>query len=216
MPPDEGLALYDAALAAAGAVDGPFLEVGSYCGKSAVYLGAAAQARRAGAVRGRPPPGLGGEPAGLGVARARPRRPRRRADGHAAVLPAHGARRRRSRTSVVAVVGHVARGRGRLGDAAGVPVHRRRPRRRAGPGRLRRAGPRTSPPAALLAIHDVFPDPADGGRPPYEEIYLPGARRRLRRRVEPPAPSASSTAQLAARRVYWQRRVPVRRAAAAS
>ena len=24
-----------------------------------------------------------------------------------------------------------------------------------------------------LAIHDVFPDPADGGRPPYEEIYLP-------------------------------------------
>ena len=25
----------------------------------------------------------------------------------------------------------------------------------------------------LLAIHDVFPDPADGGRPPYEEIFLP-------------------------------------------
>ncbi len=24
-----------------------------------------------------------------------------------------------------------------------------------------------------LAIHDVFPDPAGGGRPPYEEIYLP-------------------------------------------
>ena len=24
-----------------------------------------------------------------------------------------------------------------------------------------------------LAIHDVFPDPADGGRPPYEEIYVP-------------------------------------------
>jgi predicted O-methyltransferase YrrM len=24
-----------------------------------------------------------------------------------------------------------------------------------------------------LAIHDVFPDPADGGRPPYEQIYLP-------------------------------------------
>jgi hypothetical protein len=28
-------------------------------------------------------------------------------------------------------------------------------------------------PGGLLAIHDVFPDPADGGRPPYEEIYLP-------------------------------------------
>ena len=25
----------------------------------------------------------------------------------------------------------------------------------------------------LLAVHDVFPDPADGGRPPYEEIYRP-------------------------------------------
>ena len=24
-----------------------------------------------------------------------------------------------------------------------------------------------------LAIHDVFPDPADGGRPPYEQIFVP-------------------------------------------
>ena len=43
MPPDEGLALHDAA--AASTVDGPFLEIGSYCGKSAIYLGAAARAR---------------------------------------------------------------------------------------------------------------------------------------------------------------------------
>src|SRR6476469_10511575 len=43
MPPDEGLALHDAA--AATAIDGPFLEIGSYCGKSAVYLGAAARER---------------------------------------------------------------------------------------------------------------------------------------------------------------------------
>jgi predicted O-methyltransferase YrrM len=28
-------------------------------------------------------------------------------------------------------------------------------------------------PGGLLVIHDVFPDPADGGRPPYEQIYLP-------------------------------------------
>ena len=41
MPPDEGMALYEAAMAVA--ADGPFLEVGSYCGKSAVYLGAAAR-----------------------------------------------------------------------------------------------------------------------------------------------------------------------------
>src|SRR6188472_891623 len=41
MPPDEGIALYDAAASAA--VEGALLEVGSYCGKSAVYLGAAAR-----------------------------------------------------------------------------------------------------------------------------------------------------------------------------
>ena len=45
MPDDEGLALYETALdygtRLAGA--GPLLEVGSYCGKSAIYLGAAAR-----------------------------------------------------------------------------------------------------------------------------------------------------------------------------
>ncbi len=46
MPEGEGLALHTAGLEA-GAV-GPLLEVGSYCGKSAVYLGAAA--REAGTV----------------------------------------------------------------------------------------------------------------------------------------------------------------------
>jgi hypothetical protein len=43
MPPDEWRALNHHALDVA--VDGPFLEVGSYCGKSAVYLGAAAESR---------------------------------------------------------------------------------------------------------------------------------------------------------------------------
>src|SRR5690606_25698703 len=43
MPPAEGLALYDAA--ASVAIDGPLLEVGSYCGKSTVYLGAGARER---------------------------------------------------------------------------------------------------------------------------------------------------------------------------
>jgi predicted O-methyltransferase YrrM len=43
MPPDEGLALYDAAVSTM--VDGPYLEIGSYCGKSAIYLGAAARKR---------------------------------------------------------------------------------------------------------------------------------------------------------------------------
>ena len=44
MPDDEGLALCDAARAAATAVGGPLLEIGTYCGKSGVYLGAAARA----------------------------------------------------------------------------------------------------------------------------------------------------------------------------
>ena len=46
MPDDEGLALYAAALD--GATVGPLLEIGTYCGKSAIYLGAAA--REAGTV----------------------------------------------------------------------------------------------------------------------------------------------------------------------
>ena len=46
MPDDEGLALHDAALV--GAAVGPLLEIGTYCGKSAIYLGAAA--REAGTV----------------------------------------------------------------------------------------------------------------------------------------------------------------------
>lgn len=48
MPDDEGLALHAAGLEAARRAGGPLLEVGSYCGKSAVYLGAAA--REAGTV----------------------------------------------------------------------------------------------------------------------------------------------------------------------
>jgi predicted O-methyltransferase YrrM len=43
MPDDEGLALHEAGLA--GGAVGPLLEIGSYCGKSGVYLGAAARER---------------------------------------------------------------------------------------------------------------------------------------------------------------------------
>lgn len=41
MPSEEGIALYEAGLE--GARAGPLLEIGTYCGKSAVYLGAAAR-----------------------------------------------------------------------------------------------------------------------------------------------------------------------------
>jgi MMP 1-O-methyltransferase len=43
MPDDEGLALHDAGLDGGGI--GPLLEIGTYCGKSAIYLGAAARER---------------------------------------------------------------------------------------------------------------------------------------------------------------------------
>jgi predicted O-methyltransferase YrrM len=43
MPDDEGLALHTAGLQ--GAAVGPLLEIGTYCGKSAIYLGAAARER---------------------------------------------------------------------------------------------------------------------------------------------------------------------------
>ena len=41
MPTDEGLALYETAVAYAGR--GPIVEIGTYCGKSTVFLGAAAR-----------------------------------------------------------------------------------------------------------------------------------------------------------------------------
>ena len=125
---------------------GPLLEVGTYCGKSAIYLGAAARA--AGTVlftvdhhRGSEENQAGWEHHDPSSSTPRP------ADGHAAVLPAHDrrgrarGRRRRGRRSLAA-------GRRARGDAAGVPVHRRRPRRRRRAWPTTKAGRRTSCPAA--------------------------------------------------------------------
>jgi MMP 1-O-methyltransferase len=44
MPDDEGMALHVAGIEAGRSGLGPLLEIGTYCGKSAVYLGAAARA----------------------------------------------------------------------------------------------------------------------------------------------------------------------------
>ena len=70
MPEDEGAFLHATALEHLGM--GPALEVGTYCGKSAIYLGAAA--REAGSVvfTAGPPSRLGGEPGRLGAPRHRP------------------------------------------------------------------------------------------------------------------------------------------------
>ena len=77
---------------------GPLLEVGTYCGKSAVLPRRRGARRGHRAVHRRPSPRLGGEPGGLGAPRRRGRRPRDRPHGHAAVLPPHDRRRADSRT----------------------------------------------------------------------------------------------------------------------
>jgi len=162
MPDDEAEALHAAALVA----DGPFLEVGSYCGRSAVWLGAAARTRRTllfavdhhrGSEENQP----GWEWHDPEVVDP--------ATGRMDTLPF--LRRTLAAAgledTVVAVVGRSAivgrawatplgflfidGGHGdevvRADEAAWLP-------------HVRQGG--------LLAIHDVFADPADGGRPPYE------------------------------------------------
>jgi MMP 1-O-methyltransferase len=169
MPGDEGLALYEAA--AAVAVDGPLLEVGSYCGKSSVYLGTAARDR--GRVLFAVDHHRGSEENQAGWEWHEPdlvdpavgkmdTLPWFRRTIHAAGLEG----------TVVAVVGEspvVARAwrtpLAFLFIDGGHGVE---------PARADYAG--WAPHVAVggtLAIHDVFPDPADGGRPPYEEIYRP-------------------------------------------
>jgi MMP 1-O-methyltransferase len=170
MPEPEGLALYRAGRAAAVAVaaPGPLLEIGTYCAKSAIYLGAAA--RDAGRVlfsvdhhRGSEENQPGWEHHDPTVVDG--------ASGRMDTLP--WARRAIEEASledtVVLVVGpsevvascwttalallFVDGGHGAEVEWAD----------------YRLWTPRISV-GGLLAIHDVFPDPADGGRPPYE-IY---------------------------------------------
>ncbi len=172
MPPEEGDALYDAACAAGAAVPGsPFLEVGSYCGRSTVWLGAAA--RRSGTVvfavdhhRGSEENQPGWEWHDTSLIDPD--------TGRLDTLPHF--RRTIARAglddSVVAVVGEspvVARWwktpLAFLFIDGGHGVE---------PARLDYElwTPHVVP-GGILAIHDVFPDPADGGRPPYEQIYVP-------------------------------------------
>lgn len=172
MPPDEGDALYAAALAGARACPGrPFVEVGSYCGRSTLWLGAAAQ--RAGTVVFAVDHHRGSEENQAGWEWHDP----------ALVDPTTGLmdtlprfRRTISDAGLEDVVIAV------VGQAPAVAAHWSTPcalvfidgGHGVEPARADYAG--WTPHVAvggLLAIHDVFPDPADGGRPPYEEIYLP-------------------------------------------
>ncbi len=171
MPPDEGLALHDAALAAGKgpAAGAPFLEIGAYCGKSAVYLGAAAQ--EAGTVlfsldhhRGSEENQAGWEHHESDLFDAE--------TGLMDTLPVFRRTVQQAglEASVVALVGESAT----VCRHWSTPLaflfidggHGAEPAHRDYEGWTPHVAP-----GGTLAIHDVFPDPADGGRPPYE-IYL--------------------------------------------
>ena len=171
MPDDEGLALHRLALECL--PDGPVLEIGSYCGKSAIYLGAAA--REVGGVVFTVDHHHGSEENQSGWEHHDPDL----VDGDTGrldTLPTF--RRTIARAGLEDVVVAV------VGDSRTVAAYWRTPLSLlfidGGHGELpahddydgwapwvMRGG--------LLAIHDVFPDPADGGRPPYD-VYLRAVR----------------------------------------
>jgi predicted O-methyltransferase YrrM len=170
MPPDEGLALHEAALDAVARVpDAPLLEIGSYCGKSAIYLGAAAQEgdvvlfavdHHRGSEENQP--GWEWHEPDLVDPEV----------GKMDTLPIfrrtiHDAGLEQSVVAVVADSPTLARYWSAPlamlfidGGHGEEPAHRD----------YEMWTPHVAP-NGILAIHDVFPDPADGGRPPYE-IYL--------------------------------------------
>jgi predicted O-methyltransferase YrrM len=167
MPDDEGLALHR--LARERLPHGPVLEIGSYCGKSAVYLGAAA--REVGGLVFTVDHHRGSEENQAGW------------EHHDAALvdPTTGLfdtlpffRRTIASAGLEDVVVAV------VGESAAVAGHWHAPL-----SMLFIDGGHGAEPAqsdydgwapwvmtdGLLAIHDVFPDPSDGGRPPYD-VYL--------------------------------------------
>jgi predicted O-methyltransferase YrrM len=167
MPEDEGDLLYDVAVRAL--AHGPGLEVGSYCGKSAIYLGAAARA--AGSTVFTVDHHRGSEENQAGWEYHDPSL----ADpvfGRLDTLPTfrHTLKDAGLEDEVVAVVGR----------STTVSAHWRTPlallfvdgghtdehagNDYTGFGRWVARG-------GTLVIHDVFPDPADGGQPPYR-VYL--------------------------------------------
>lgn len=171
MPENEGDALFDAALAAAREASGPFLEVGSYCGRSTVWLGGAA--RLANRVVFAVDHHMGSEENQPGWEWHEPDLVDPRT-GRMDTLPHFrstivGA----GLTDVVIAV---------VGDSPTVARTWTTPLsflfidggHGVEPATLDYElwTPQVAP-GGTLAIHDVFPNPSDGGRPPYENIYLP-------------------------------------------
>jgi len=174
MPGDEGDALYDAAIEAATVVRRPMVEIGSYCGRSTVWLGAAARAAET--VLFAVDHHRGSEENQAGWEHHDPTVVDQRT-GLMDTLPTFRDTIADAGLEdvVIAVVGR----------SPTVARHWSTPLsflfidggHGEEPARLDYEG--WSPHVAAggtLAIHDVFPDPADGGRPPYEQIYLPALR----------------------------------------
>ncbi|MFF5566587.1 class I SAM-dependent methyltransferase [Streptomyces sp. NPDC012623] len=168
MPVHEGLALYGAA-AEAGALGLPLLEIGTYCGRSALLLAAAA--RDAGTVAVTVDHHRGSEEQQAGWEYHDPAL----VDPESGLMDTLPTFRRTLRRAgledhVIAVVGRspqVARvWGGRFGlvfiDGGHTEEHANADYEGWVP-LLAEGG--------LLVIHDVFPDPADGGRAPYG-VYL--------------------------------------------
>lgn len=172
MPLDEGDALHDAAIAAGAVLPHlPWVEVGSYCGRSTIWLGDAA--RTVGSTLFAVDHHRGSEENQSGWEHHDPEVVDDRV-GKMDTLPffrraIHDAR---LEDHVVGVVGRSPI----VAGAWSTPLaflfidggHGVEPARADFEG--------WTPHVAIggtLAIHDVFPDPADGGRPPYEQIYLP-------------------------------------------
>lgn len=169
MPEDEGDLLYRTAEHYLSR--GPGLEVGTYCGKSAIYLGAAA--RQTGSVvftvdhhRGSEENQAGWEHHDSSLVDPR--------TGKMDTLPVF--------RDTIAAAGLEDVVVAVLGQSVTVGTHWSTPLALlfidGGHGvEPARADFRTWTPhvaiGGVLVIHDVFPDPADGGRPPYEDIYLP-------------------------------------------
>lgn len=167
MPEHEGLALHEAAEEAAGRLGLPLLEIGTYCGRSTVLLADAA--RTAGTVVLTVDHHRGSEEQQPGWEYHDPHLVDP-ATGRMDTLPAF----RRTLAAagpdleehVIALVGRSARiaavWRGPLGlvfvDGGHTDAH--------ATADYEGWVPQLAP-EGLLVIHDVFPDPADGGRAPY-------------------------------------------------
>lgn len=170
MPRNEGLALYELAREAGRrAPAGTWLEIGAWCGKSAVYLGAAAEATKSVLYSLDHHHGSEENQAGWEHFDASLVDP---VDGRLNTLP------RWQRT--IADAGLEETVVGLVGRSSIVAQHFAQPldllfidgghARDVAWADYRAWAPKIVT-GGLLLIHDVFPDPNDGGRPPYE-IYV--------------------------------------------